>query len=110
MIIDKKDNISIITQEKVSVLELNKKLETLYPKFKNDNIIISLSSLESVKIEAINEFLKISKQHRNANLSFVIVVHNTDFNAIPNDIIAVPTLQEAFDIIEMENIERDLGF
>jgi len=29
---------------------------------------------------------------------------------IPYEMIVVPTLQEAGDIIEMEEIERDLGF
>jgi hypothetical protein len=28
---------------------------------------------------------------------------------IPEDLLVVPTLQEAIDIIDMENIERDLG-
>ena len=29
---------------------------------------------------------------------------------MPDEICVVPTLQEAHDIIEMEDIERDLGF
>jgi hypothetical protein len=29
---------------------------------------------------------------------------------LPDDIATAPTLQEAFDIIEMEEIERDLGY
>jgi len=29
---------------------------------------------------------------------------------MPDEIIVVPTMQEAYDIIEMEEIERDLGF
>jgi hypothetical protein len=29
---------------------------------------------------------------------------------MPDEIVVVPTLQEAYDIIEMEEIERDLGF
>jgi hypothetical protein len=33
-----------------------------------------------------------------------------DYNAIPNTLHVVPSLQEAHDIIEMEEIERDLGF
>lgn len=110
MIIDKKDNISIITQVKASVFEMNKKLEALYPKFKNNNIILKLTSLEKIKVEDINEFLQISNQHRNNNLSFVIVAQDVDFNNISDKLITVPTLQEAFDIIEMEDIERDLGF
>ena len=33
-----------------------------------------------------------------------------DFNAVPAQITVVPSTQEAHDIIEMEEIERDLGF
>jgi len=29
---------------------------------------------------------------------------------MPDEIAVVPTIQEAYDIIEMEDIERDLGF
>jgi len=29
---------------------------------------------------------------------------------MPDEIVVVPTMQEAYDIIEMEEIERDLGF
>jgi hypothetical protein len=29
---------------------------------------------------------------------------------MPDEIVVVPTIQEAYDIIEMEEMERDLGF
>lgn len=109
MIIDKNGNTSIITQEKATVIELVKKLQTLYPKFKNDNIIVTLTSLNKLSAQDIVEFLQISNTHREENHSFVIVSDNIDFDTIPNEIILVPTLQEAYDIIEMEDIERDLG-
>ena len=37
-------------------------------------------------------------------------LYKVDLNEMPDEIIVVPTLQEAFDIIEMEDIERDLDF
>ena len=40
----------------------------------------------------------------------MIVSDKIDLNIVPDDIIVVPTLQEAYDIIEMEEMERDLGF
>ncbi|MFH4968370.1 ribonuclease Z [Gaetbulibacter sp. M240] len=110
MIIDQKDNISIITQEKATIIELVKKIETLYPKFKGNNIIISLTSLRPIVLEDILEFLQLSNLHRKAKNSFVIVSDKMDLNMVPDEIIVVPTLQEAFDVIEMEEMERDLGF
>ena len=108
MIIDKDENISIITQEKATIIELVKKIETLHPKFKNDNIIVNLSSLREITTEEIIEFLRISNAHRATGHSFVLVTNNINFNEVPEEIVVVPTIQEAYDIIEMEDIERDL--
>jgi len=110
MIIDKDGNISIITQEKATIIELVKKIEALYPKFENDNIIIKLGALEPVSTENIVEFLQISNTHRGNKLSFVLVNSKIDIDKIPDEIVVVPTLKEAYDIIEMEEMERDLGF
>jgi len=109
MIIDKNGNISIITQEKATIIELVKKLQTLYPKFKNNDIIVALTSLEVLSAKEIVEFLQISNMHRVQKHSFVIVSNKIDLDEAPDEILIVPTLQEAYDIIEMEEMERDLG-
>lgn len=110
MIFDSEGTTTIITQEEASIIELVKKLEVLYERFKNDNVIVSLTSLNKIPLEHIVEFLHISKKHRKAKHSFVIVTDKVNLDDIPSEIIVVPTLQEAHDIIEMEEIERDLGF
>ncbi len=110
MIIDKEDNITIITQEKVSIIELVKKMNILYERYKNDNIIVNLTSLDKISLNKIVEFLQISNKHRSSKHSFVIVTNKVNLDDIPDELVVVPTLQEASDIIEMEEIERDLGF
>lgn len=110
MLIDKTGNTSIITQEKATIIELVKKIHALYPKFKNDNIIICLTSLNMINVEDIVEFLQLSNTHRNNKQSFVIVSNKIDLDDVPDEIVVVPTIQEAHDIIEMEEMERDLGF
>lgn len=110
MIFSKKDNITILTQERASIPELVKKINDSYKKIKNDNIIVNLASLNKVSVEDIVEFLQISNTHREAKHSFVIVENTVDIDETPDEIVVVPTLQEAFDIIEMEEMERDLGF
>ncbi|WP_104735927.1 ribonuclease Z [Hanstruepera ponticola] len=110
MIFDKKDNITIITQEKASIVELVKKLDVLYNRFKNDNVIVSLTSLKPIALNEIVEFLKISNIHRKAKNSFVIVTDKVNLDEMPDELVVVPTMQEAYDIIEMEEMERDLGF
>lgn len=109
MILSQDKNISIITQEKATIIELIKKMEALYPKFKNNNIIVNLTSLVTIKSEEVVEFLQLSNMHRSTNQSFVIVSDKIVIDDSLNDLIIVPTTQEAYDIIEMEDIERDLG-
>jgi hypothetical protein len=110
MIFDKNGNTTIITQEKASIIELVKKINVLYERFKNDDIIINLTTLNKVTLSDIVEFLQLSNTHRKAKHSFVIVSDSANLDESPDEIIVVPTLQEAYDVIEMEVIERDLGF
>ncbi len=108
MIFDKEDNITTIIQEKSTIIELVKKMQSTYPKFKNDHVIVNISVMAAVTPEDINEFLDLAKQHRAAKLSFVIVTNKVDLNKVPDELTVVPTLKEAHDIIEMEDMERDL--
>jgi hypothetical protein len=55
-------------------------------------------------------FQKISDEFKEVNKSFVVVTNSLNANELPEEIMIVPTLQEAEDIIEMEEIERELGF
>ncbi|MDO5980703.1 ribonuclease Z [Flavivirga spongiicola] len=110
MILDQNGNTSIITQEKATVIELVKKLQALYPKFKNNNIIVVLTTLNKPGFQDIIEFLEVSNIHRASKQSFVVVSDNINIDNIPDEIVVVPTIQEAYDIIEMEEMERDLGF
>lgn len=109
MIFDKDDSTTIIIQEKSTIVELVKKLQATYPKFKNDNVIVNLSVMDKVTLQDIIEFLDISNQHRHAKHSFVIVTDKANLHEMPDELVVVPTLKEAYDIIEMEEMERDLG-
>lgn len=110
MIIDRDGNITVITQEKASVKTLVHNIEQGYSKYKNYHIIVNLSSLDQISLEDIIEFLRLSNNHRRDKKSFVIVSNKVDLGQMPDELAVVPTLKEAYDIIEMENIERDLGF
>ncbi len=110
MILNQDGNISIITQEKVTLTELVIKIKDGYSKLKSDNIIVNLTSLEKLRLNELLEFLEISNTHKKSKLSFVLVSDKVDINEVPEELTIVPTLQEAYDIIEMEEIERHLGF
>mgnify|MGYP000088391209 CR=1 FL=1 len=64
---------------------------------------------QRLKIADLLEFLDISNTHKGAGRSFVLVTDKLNYDEIPEEISVVPTLQEAKDLIEMEEIERDLG-
>ncbi len=81
-----------------------------YNNFKAQNIILDASQDKGLKLEDILGFLTLSNTHRKAKKSFVIVAPDFDLDEMPDEMVIVPTLQEAHDIIEMEEIERDLGF
>ncbi|MBT8325146.1 MAG: ribonuclease Z [Winogradskyella sp.] len=110
MILDTTENIITITQEDPSIVNFVKKIEASYSKFKNYHLIILLSSLKSIPLQDIVEFLRISNTHRASKKSFVVVSNMVSQAEIPDEIVVVPTTQEAYDIIEMEEMERDLGF
>ena len=110
MIIDRDGSTTIIAQEKASVKTLVNNIEVGYHKYKDYHLIVRLSSLDKITLEDIIEFLRLSNNHRSAKKSFVVVSDSADLDQMPDEIIVVPTLQEAYDIIEMEDIERDLGF
>lgn len=110
MIYSKDGNTTIVTQEKLSIVKLVRKLQEDYNTFKNDNVIVNLTTLNNIPLQDVVEFLQISNQHRKAKRSFIVVTNKVNFDDMPDEIVVVPTMQEAYDIIEMEEIERDLGF
>ncbi len=81
----------------------------LITNFKNVNIIVNYSEDKGLETENILLLLPHALNHKNNGMSFVVVVQGADADKIPEDLITVPTLEEAIDVVEMENIERDLG-
>ncbi|RZJ51096.1 MAG: ribonuclease Z [Chryseobacterium sp.] len=93
--------------------DFNSFLENVTQQFKTyekQNVIIDLLAHSDLTEKDLKLFLPLSKQQKKAKKSFVIVVSDFDFNAISDKLTLVPSLLEAHDIIEMEEIERDLGF
>lgn len=75
------------------------------------NIVIDLSSIKSLKPKHVLEFSGLNSYHKEKILKSFVIVVGKMFNVEINvDITMAPTLQEAFDIVEIEEIERDLGY
>ena len=110
MIFDKQGTTTTITRESVSLDIFLTRLKDTYDTLKHDDLIVNLFSLKELTAEDIRLFLEISNAHRKRKRSFVIVTTKITYDQVPDELIVVPTIQEAHDIIEMEAIERDLGF
>ena len=109
MIFDKEGNTTIVFQEDISLNAFLENINASYNTIKHDHIIVNLFSFDKLTADNVLEFLALSNAHRETRKSFVLVTDKVSFDDTPEEICLVPTLQEARDIIEMEEIERDLG-
>ena len=110
MIFEKIGAITRVFQENVTVSIFLENLNASYAKLKNEHLIIDLSSFTKLTSDDVVKFSELSNKHSGTSRSFVLVTDNIGYDEVPEEIIVVPTLQEANDIIAMEEIERDLGF
>lgn len=79
-------------------------------KLEKEHLIIEVSKDIKASTKDFLLFLDIAAQKKENGTSFVILNAAIDVDDFPETLNIVPTLQEAEDIIEMENIERALGF
>ena len=109
MIVEHIKSTTVITQEKLALSKFVIRLNETYSELSNNNIIINLFSLTTLKASELKEFALFSEKHKANNHSFVLVTDAVPYDEIPEELTVAPTLQEAHDVIEMEEIERDLG-
>jgi|SRR5690606_494532 len=100
---------AVIRGEKDNLEGFAAKLTREIKNFESHNVIVDITVYKELSAQEINVFLPISKAHKKAKKSFVIVA-DVDYNSASDQLVVVPSLLEAHDMIEMEEIERDLGF
>lgn len=111
MKIDNHENYVILADEKDDIIDFASFMEFQIPaKFKGQNVVLDLQKYSDFDLQQLLMFLKTSNLHRKTKHSFVMVNQSIDPDVVPFEMVVVPTIQEAEDIIEMEEIERDLGF
>ena len=93
----------------IQTLVLNSPLEEdLVTDLKQDYIFDSSTiAINEAYVTAYRAFLGAIESEA---YSRVLVVQNKFLSLFPETLVVVPTLGEAQDLIEMERIERDLGF
>ena len=104
-------NFVLLEDEKNDISDFSSFIHSQVPsKYKGQNVVLNLLKYDSLDLPELLLFLKVSNLHRKTKHSFVIVNDAISIDEIPYEMIVVPTVQEAEDIIDMEEIERDLGF
>lgn len=110
MISETHDNYTLLRDEYDDIKNFAQFLATIFNQFDGKNIVVDLIQYNSARLSDLLLFLELSNAHRSTRHSFVIVNAALSIDDIPDELLVVPTLQEATDLIEMEDIERDLGF
>lgn len=110
MKVDRKGHTTTIKNTQYKTAEFYQKLNGEYNSYKSNNLIIDLSFDKTIAMADIKLFLDMAKNQKKEKKSLVLVADGIDFNSVPAKLTVVPTVLEAHDIIEMEEIERDLGF
>lgn len=113
MQIEVKDNIAFISYEKNDVMgrPFRDEIKRNYKTISSNNIILDLSSMDTVLSKHIKDFSELSTYHTKMNKkSFVLITGPLSLKLLPEGLQVVPTMNEALDTVEIEEIERDLGF
>lgn len=110
MKVSQTEKCTLIVDDQSDLVSFLMKLTHEFKTFDKQNIVVDLTLYDSLAVKQINGFLKLSDIHKKNKKSFVVVAKNVNFTAISEKLTVVPTIQEAHDMIEMEEIEHDLGF
>ena len=110
MKVDQKGHTTIIKDTQNNLEAFVGKITNEYHAFQNQNLILDISHDKAISNSHLAHFKDLAKSHKKAKKSMIIVTDTVDFNKVPNYLNVVPSVLEAHDMIEMDEIERDLGF
>jgi len=103
-------NYTLISSDEDSFKEFQKSVFKKINDFDKNHLIIQISEELSIDKKDFLLFLKIAEQKKENGTSFVVLNSPVNADDFAENLNIVPTLQEAEDILEMETIERELGF
>ena len=110
MKITRKEEFIILEDNENNLVNFAENITENHSEYRNDNVVVNLMENKNFELKDALLFLEISNIHRAEKKSFVIVNSNISIDFIPDELIVVPSLQEAGDIVKMEELERELGF
>ena len=110
MNITKKENYIIIEDKNADVGTFATQLAEAHLEFEKDNVVVNVLDKGNLESKDLLVFLEVSDLHRMNKRSFVIASNPLSVETLPQDLIIAPTLREAEDNVNMEELERELGF
>jgi hypothetical protein len=110
MLIEKKQNYILISSDENSFSDFYTSFLKEEKTFKNDHLVLQFSTKINMIKDNFLVFLECSRLKKESGTSFVIINSSVNVDEFPEDFNIAPTLIEAEDILEMEAIERELGF
>jgi len=105
-----KENFLLITNDNDSFAEFSSELTRQHADIEKNNIVVDFRNDKDISAKDLMAFLEISNLLRNNNKSFVLINDALGIDELPDELVVVPTLQEAEDMIQMDEIQRELGF
>ncbi len=109
MNIKQKDNYILVSYNSGNFTNFISKFKENHSKLEKKHLIIQLSESINTSEEDILVLLKYAEIHKQNGTTFVVVYPNVDVDNFPETFNIAPTLIEAEDILEMEEIQRDLS-
>jgi len=103
-------NYTLISSDEDSFKEFQKSVFKRINDFDKNHLILQISEELNIDKKDFLLFLKIAEQKKENGTSFVVLNASVNADDFAESLNIVPTLQEAEDILEMETIERELGF
>jgi hypothetical protein len=108
MIIEKKENYTLISSDEDSFSDFYTSFLKIEQECKKEHLVLQISNNINITKEEFLLFLTNTKKEQSKSL--VIVYNNINIDDLPQNFNIIPTLLEAEDLLEMEAIERELGF
>ncbi len=109
MTVHKNNGTALVRKVGVGFPEFLDGLKEVYPTLKEHHIVLDLLALPELSPDDLYLIVPVSEGHKARGKSFVLVTDQLSYDEVPDELTVAPTVEEANDVIEMEDIERELG-
>lgn len=104
------NNACVVQGQPDLAIDLSEEFRKSAQYWQDHHVILDVREFALDPLSIFDQLQQIINAHKSNQKSFIIVDTAERLKLYPNDFSGAPTSEEAFDLIEMEEIERDLGF